>query len=51
VRMQRGREEGGRDRDKINSVHAIIKTDGGQLTPSKLLDRVPVIDVIEVSCA
>ena len=34
-------------------MYAVIKykTDGGQLTPSKLLDRVPVIDVVEVSCA
>jgi hypothetical protein len=41
------REEGG----GINDGRGNRRKGGGKLTPTKLLDQVAVIDVVEVSCA
>jgi hypothetical protein len=35
----------------VNGVNVAIEMGGGQLTPTKMLGRVAVIDVVEVSCA
>ena len=35
----------------VNGVNVAIEMGGGQLTPTKKLGRVAVIDVVEVSCA